>query len=156
MPPLTTTSTPPAPAISALKNRIPFLKRVPSRIVALMVVVVLAGVGTGYFLSTQASPSSVTVAPGVKSIGKEVGITDGKILRDCAQGILETNDPSDKKTEGSHKLIREGGPSQTLYMTSSVLALDEYIGKKVEVCGETVQSKKVAWFMDVGRLKLLE
>jgi hypothetical protein len=121
----------------------------------LIMIVVAAGLGTGYMMAKPAS-GSPTAAPGVKTSGNEIGIQDEKTFRDCAEGIIETNDARATKTEGSHKLIREGGPSKTLYMTSSVLALDEYQGKKVEVCGETLQSKKVAWFMDIGRLKLLE
>ncbi len=122
-----------------------------------IVVVLFAGVGSGYVLATQSSstsPSGSTTNPVINS--REVGIQDSKTFRDCAQGTLDSVDQADRKLEGSHKLIREGGPSQTLYMTSSVVALDEYIGKKVEVCGETVTSKKVPWFMEVGKLKLLD
>jgi hypothetical protein len=123
-----------------------------------VIAVLIAGVGSGYVLASQ-SPSSGTStqnAPNVTTTSREVGIQDSKTFRDCAQGDLDVVDPTDKKLEGSHKLIREGGPSQTLYLTSSVIALDQYVGKKVEICGETITSKKVAWFMEVGKLKLLD
>jgi len=34
--------------------------------------------------------------------------------------------------------------------------LDEYVGKKMEIYGQTINAQKVGWLMDVGRLKLLE
>ena len=39
--------------------------------------------------------------------------------------------------EGTHKLIRDGGPSKTAYLTSSVIDLDQFVGKKVKIWGET-------------------
>ncbi len=127
------------------------------KITALFALIIVMGVGTGYSLATKLPLTKNSEGSKIQSSsGKEVGIKDEKTFRDCSQGELQANDLSDKKAEGTHKLIREGGPSQTLYMTSSVLPLDDYIGKKVEVCGETLQSKKVPWFMDVGKLKLLQ
>lgn len=131
--------------------------KLPSKLAVYFLAIVLAGVGSGYLLSrTGRASSGEEAAPGVTQTNGEIGVQDENLSRDCAQGILEANDPADKNTEGSHHLIREGGPSKTLHMTSSVLALDDYVGKKVEVCGETLDSKRVAWFMDVVRLKLLQ
>ncbi len=58
--------------------------------------------------------------------------------------------------EGTHKLIREGGESQTAYLTSSIIDLDPLVGKKVQVWGETFKGQKAGWLMDVGRVKVLE
>ena len=58
--------------------------------------------------------------------------------------------------EGSHHLLRPGGPSQTLYMTSSVTDLDKFEGMEVEVWGETFTSEKAGWFMDVGRVQIVK
>jgi len=58
--------------------------------------------------------------------------------------------------EGTHRLIREGGPSQTAYVTSSTLDLDQFAGRKVQVWGETFRAQKAGWLMDIGRLKILE
>jgi hypothetical protein len=52
--------------------------------------------------------------------------------------------------------VREGGPSQTAYLVSSVIDLDSYAGKKVKVWGETFAAKKVSWLMDVGKIEILE
>ena len=41
-------------------------------------------------------------------------------------------------------------------MISSVIDLDQYVGKKVEVWGLTLDAVKASWLMDVGRLKVLE
>jgi len=52
--------------------------------------------------------------------------------------------------------LRPGGESQTAYLTSSVLDLDEYVGKKVKVFGETFGSSQVGWLMDVGKVEVVE
>ncbi|MGB9707096.1 MAG: hypothetical protein ACPLXP_03430, partial [Microgenomates group bacterium] len=86
---------------------------------------------------------------------KEVGIKDVKTFRDYAFGRLKINDNGDIP-EGSHKLIRPGGPSQTAYLTSSVVDLNQFLEKCVEVWGETFAGQKAAWLMDVGRVKILD
>ena len=77
------------------------------------------------------------------------------LFRSTAQGKIEINDNGDI-VEGSHKLLRPGGPSQTAYLTSSVLDLNQFKGKCVQVWGETFASQKAGWLMDVGRIKILE
>lgn len=83
---------------------------------------------------------------------KVVGLTDTKTFKDTAEGVIEKGGIDG---EGTHKLIREGGPSQTAYLTSSVINLDDYVGKKVKVWGETFKGQKAAWLMDVGKLEIL-
>lgn len=83
----------------------------------------------------------------------EVGSTDTKTFRDQATGTLESGGLNG---EGTHKLIREGGSSQTMYLISSVVDLETFVGKKVQVWGETIRGQKAAWLMDVGRVKLVE
>jgi len=39
-------------------------------------------------------------------------------------------------SEGTHQLIRDGGPSQTVYLVSSVVDMDQFVGKKVKVWGQ--------------------
>ena len=124
------------------------------------IVIVGAGIVTGYLLSRGKG----LVVPGSKKLtgeaemivgSKEVGIKDESVFKDTAQGKLEVNDFS-QVDEGSHKLIRSGGESQTAYLTSSVIALDEYTGKCVQIWGETFAAQKAGWLMDVGRLKILD
>lgn len=123
-------------------------------IVGVYIVLIAMGVGTGYLLST-------TVGSSTKSTGKtsyvktqkEEGVNDTKTFRDSAEGIIEIGGADG---EGTHKLIRDGGPSQTAFLISSVVDLDEYAGKKVRVHGETFDAKRATWLMDVGKIELLE
>ncbi len=117
----------------------------------LVVGIIGAGVLTGFFLSKKVA--SPTMAPGAVQEGKEVGSTDIKTFKDTATGVIEKGGLNG---EGTHKLIREGGPSQTAYFTSSIIDLDQFIGKKVQVWGETFKGQKAGWLMDVGRVKILE
>lgn len=121
-----------------------------------VLVIVTAGIMTGYWLVSGSLPGGgrgISVAPGTEQKGQEVGSTDLKTFKDEATGVLEKGGLDG---EGSHKLIREGGPSQTAYLTSSVVDLDQFVGKKVQVWGETHTGQKAAWLMDVGRVKILE
>jgi len=123
-----------------------------------ILVVILAGAGTGWVLSKRktggVSKDGVTAAPGAKigEGGKEVGIAQ-KNFRDTAEGVLEQGGIDG---EGSHHLVREGGESQNVYLTSSVVDLGQFVGKKVQVWGETFAAEKAGWLMDVGRVKVLE
>jgi len=58
--------------------------------------------------------------------------------------------------EGTHHLIRPGGDSQTIYLTSSVVDLSLFVGRKVKVKGETFTPQNAGWFMDVGVITALE
>src|SRR5258708_4448846 len=119
----------------------------------ILAVALLAGVGTGYVL-----------ASGNKSTGGGAMIStsqapaqaqqDAKTFRDFAVGVIKKK-PEPKKgeyAEGTHTLIREGADPATL--TSSVVDLSQYEGKKVKVFGETQQSKESGWLMDVGRVEV--
>lgn len=114
----------------------------------------MAGSGLGYFLS-QRGHTSATAAPGVVQNGNEVGLQDNsnQTFKDSAQGVIQAGGLNG---EGTHQLVRDGGPSQTVYLVSSVVDLDQFVGKKVEVWGETVKGQKAAWLMDVGRVKKLD
>mgnify|MGYP001605629496 CR=1 FL=1 len=57
--------------------------------------------------------------------------------------------------EGSHILVRDG-IGQNAYLTSSVVDLDKYIDKKVQVWGKTYSAQKAGWLMDIGRIKLVQ
>ena len=127
------------------------------RFVALGVylMLVLLGVGTGYLLSRGPglSQNKTADAPKMVKTDKMEGVTDTKNFKDSAEGTLEKGGING---EGTHKLVREGGPSQTAYLISSVIDLDSYAGKKVKVWGETFAAKKAAWLMDVGKIEILE
>ena len=115
-------------------------------------ILILVGVGTGYLL---ASPGKGALTIGGQTLtggnGKTFGSSDTKTFTDSAVGTIEKEGISG---EGTHKLIRDGGPSQTACLVSSVLDLDEFVGKKVKVSSKTMAAKKCPWLMDVGRIEL--
>lgn len=123
--------------------------------ISVFVALVLLGVGTGYLLSrsTKLTSESGEETGVVIKTEKGEGIADTKTFKDSAEGAIEKGGING---EGTHKLIREGGPSQTAYLVSSVIDLDAYVGKKVKVWGETFAAQKAAWFMDVGKIEILE
>ena len=84
--------------------------------------------------------------------GESYGSKDD-VFKDSAIGVIE---PNGIDGEGTHRLLREGGESQTAHLTSSVVDLDMFIGRKVEVWGETFDSEKAGWLLDIGRVKVLE
>lgn len=116
-------------------------------------IIILSGVLVGYLLSSKGVSVNGGSASGTINTEKEVGSTDTKTFRDTATGVIEVGGLNG---DGTHKLIREGGPSQTAYLTSSVVDLDQFVGKKVQVWGETNKGQKVSWLMDVGRIKIIE
>lgn len=126
---------------------------------AIAVVVVLAGVGTGWFLAGPAqggnggAMENQQVAPGAKKSETEAGMNDESAFPDSVEGTLEEGGIDG---EGTHHLTRPGGDSQNVYLTSTVINLDDFVGKKVMVWGQTVSGKKAGWLMDVGKIKITQ
>lgn len=117
-------------------------------------ILVLLGVGTGYLLSrSPVGNTKVQDNAGYIKTETVAGISDEKTFRDSAEGVLEKGGIDG---EGTHKLVREGGESQTAYLVSSVIDLDQYQGKKVKVWGETFAGEKASWLMDVGKIEVLQ
>lgn len=119
--------------------------------VVIILLIIGAGIFSGYLLTNKISGRSPSLRGGVK--GQEIGSTDTKVFKDTTVGVLEKGG---LEGEGTHHLTREGGPSQTAYLTSSVIDLDQFVGKKVQVWGETQKGQKAGWLMDVGRIKILD
>lgn len=128
--------------------------------VVICVIAIAAGLGTGYgthrlFANGGSGGSSGNVeqiATGSVKAGDVFGSEDKDTFKDNAKGYLEKGGLDG---EGSHRLLRPGGPSQTVYMTSSVTDLDKFDGMEVEVWGETFSSQKAGWLMDVGRVEIV-
>jgi hypothetical protein len=126
-----------------------------------IVLIILAGGGVGYLLSSGKTGSLGNIVSstgstlGGSNAPKEAGVQNPTVYKDKTEGKLEVNDNKDVP-EGSHKLIRPGGADKTAYLVSSVLDLNQYVGKCVEVQGETFTAQKAGWFMDVGALKVLD
>ncbi len=118
------------------------------------VLVVLLGIGVGWFISGRGWGSrSGTNVPGAKVGAKEAGLADEKTFKDTATGELKEGGISG---EGTHHLVRPGGDSQNVYLTSTVIDLQGFVGKKVQVWGQTISGKSAGWLMDVGKIKVVE
>lgn len=133
-------------------------KKWPMGMILGVVVIVGAGVGSGYVLVQRAGgvagiKSAAEIAQTGVKVGDVVGSADETVFKDNATGTL---DRGGIDGEGSHQLVREGGASQTVYLTSSVVDLEQFVGRKVQVWGETFAAQKAGWLMDVGRVKVLE
>lgn len=118
----------------------------------LYAIVIGIGIASGYWLSRPASNSaqSGTAVFQESASGKAYGVDDTSTFKDTAIGTVELGGIDG---EGTHHLLRDGGPSQTVYLVSSVVNLDELQGKKVKVWGQTMSARKAAWLMDVGRVE---
>lgn len=110
---------------------------------------ILLGVVTGLMLTSKESGvvSSLSGTP-------KAPTEDTRTFRDFAEGILvkrpEPKDPAEY-VEGTHILQREGAVPVAL--TSSVVDLSEFEGKKVKIYGETQKALKEGWLMDVGKVE---
>lgn len=143
----------------------PTMKRSSSLILGILIVIAIgAGVATGfggYKLKAKTSGSLTGVAQvapiqqvaGDKITDGEVfGIQDEKTFNTNAEGYLEEGGIGG---EGSHKLLRVGGVSQTVVLTSSATDLSKLVGMNVKVWGETFKAQKAGWLMDVGRIQVI-
>lgn len=116
--------------------------------------VVLVGVGTAWMISGKMKKSGSSVAaPGTKVTSTEAGALDPKVKYDTAQGIVQTGGLNG---EGTFHLVREGGASKYVYLTSSVVDLAKFVDKKVQIWGQTFASKKVGWLMDVAKVQVIQ
>lgn len=139
-----------------------FLRAVPKRaslakFLPLIIVVAVVGLGvlTGLIFSSRGKAAQQAASISEETLTGEQKQSFAQTFRDQAEGVIEKNE-FDKYAQGTHKLIRPGGESQTAYLTSSVLDLDQYLGKKVKVFGETFSSTQVGWLMDVGKVEVVE
>lgn len=149
----------PKPQISV---SIPIFKKFPkfdlkssAPLIVGAIIVVIVGLGSGWLLSGKSKllGGQTTVVPGAKTGPKEAGLADEATFRDSAEGILEEGGING---EGTHHLVRPGGESQNVYLTSTVIDLQSFVGKKVKIWGETISAKKAGWLMDVGKVKVIE
>jgi hypothetical protein len=120
--------------------------------------VVLAGVLTGWFMS---GPSATTTEAevsqkqedAVKISANEAGVEDTSDFPDEVEGKLNEGGINGV---GTYHLERPGGPSQNVYLTSTVIDLSSFVGKNVKVWGQTLSATKAGWLMDVGKIKVVE
>lgn len=143
-------------------KRAPFMAKpkfkIPTNIVPIVIIVLVVGAGilSGLVISSRSKSqtSGTKAAIDVSSLTPEQTTSFNQTFKDSAEGVIQKNDKLDKYAQGTHRLIRPGGDDQTAYLTSSVLDLDQYVGKKVKVFGETFGSSQVGWLMDVGKVEV--
>lgn len=119
-----------------------------------MVAAVVLGVGTGYGLASSGakSPQSGGLLP--NSQIQTAAQKDTTTFKDFAEGVIQPK-PSPKSgtadySEGAYILVRVN--EVPVALTSSVVDLSQYKGKKVKVYGETQKALKEGWLMDVGKV----
>lgn len=117
------------------------------------VLVVLAGIGAGYLFSGKKLKSSGPAVPKSTVTENEAGVVDDVAFPDTATGEMVAGGIAG---EGTHHLERDGGPSKNVYLTSTVIDLESFVGKKVQVWGQTISGQSAGWLMDVGRVKVVE
>jgi len=145
-----------------MSDKHPMKKR--NAVLGFCVAAILAGTATGYgsyrLYAGSDSMSSRSGAPVMSQVagdsiknGDIFGSSDTVAFKDSPSGYLEAGGING---EGSHKLLRPGGVSQTVYLTSSVTDLDKLLGMEVKVWGETFKAQKAGWLMDVGRVEVID
>ena len=117
--------------------------------------VVLVGVGAAYLIAGRmmGGSSSTGAAPGVKVTSTSAGVLDPSVKYDTATGVLQNGGLNG---EGTYHMVRDGGASHYVYLTSSVVDLSTFVDKKVQIWGETLASKKVGWLMDVAKVQVTQ
>ncbi len=140
-------------------------KSASKSLLILALIAIVAGVATGYGGSrlTASEGSSAGLGESSEPIQKVAGdsVKKGDVFgsqntdsfKDTAEGYLEEGGIDG---EGSHSLLRPGGETQTVYLTSSVTDLDKLVGMEVKVWGETFKGQKAGWLMDVGRIEVVD
>ncbi len=129
----------------------------PAKIGMYFLTVVLLGIGTGYLLAGSTSnPRATTNDPSVEDYkvakGQTFGSDDTDSFQDVAEGELEEGGI---EGEGAYHLVRPGGESQNVYLTSSDVDLSQLVGRKIKVWGNTQTAQHAGWLMDVGRVEVL-
>lgn len=116
-----------------------------------VVVALILGIGVGYLPSLFTKSETTTKVDSTEN--KTAGIVDKKTFKDSAEGTLKEGGIDG---EGNFHLVRPGGISQNVYLTSTTVDLSLYVGKKVKVWGQTFTGEKAGWLMDVGLVETLK
>lgn len=134
------------------------VKLLTPKVLAIFAAFLVLGIGSGYLLSqnTGTSKNTAITAEGETAKvekGAVIGSDDMETFKDTAEGIMKEEGVDG---EGTHHLVRPGGDSQNVYLTSSIVDLSLFIDRKVKVWGQTQKAEVAGWLMDVGRVEVLE
>ncbi len=119
-------------------------------LLGVVIAAVVLGTISGYMLSNKGGgPTTSVLTQGAPKTAEQ----DTGTFRDFAEGVLKAKPESSNQeyTEGTHILVREDAVPVAL--TSSVVDLSKYEGKKVKIRGETQKALKEGWLMDVGKVE---
>ena len=122
-------------------------------LLSVIIAAVILGILTGLIISQKGGSLKSPGTSGNTTASTKDPTQDTRTFKDFAEGTIKAKpNPSDGEyTEGTHVLQREGAVPVAL--TSSVVDLSKYEGKKVKVYGETQKALKEGWLMDVGRVE---
>lgn len=126
------------------------------KVILVLILMLLLGVGVGYgasFVSAKTGASIVPNAlnPNAPVKGKIYGNGDPTVFKDTAEGVLQNGGIDG---EGQYHLVRPGGDSQNVYLTSSSVDLSQFINQKIKVWGQTQSAQHAGWLMDVGKVQV--
>lgn len=128
------------------------------KVIAILIGIVVLGALSGFLLSRTGTLSINQVKTGAISNGSSVpagtiiGSNDTAAFKDTTTGTLKEGGI---EGEGAFHLVRPGGDSQNVYLTSSSVDLSKFIGRKITVWGATQKAQHAGWLMDVGRIQVL-
>ncbi len=151
-------STPQAASASPVMQPMAPAKRGISgaKVFLVLLLMVILGVGAGYgasFVSATTGTSLVPSAlnPNAPAKGKVFGSGDTSVFKDTAEGQMQNGGIDG---DGEYHLVRPGGSSQYVYLTSSTLDLSQFVGQKIKIWGQTQAAQHAGWLMDVGKVEV--
>jgi len=125
--------------------------------IGLAAIIILVGLGAGWFFASKKIATNANKAniPSITVSKNEAGVTDPSTIKDVttATGTLKVGGI---RGEGTYHLDRSGGSSQTVYLTSTTVDMSGFVNEKVQVWGQTLASQNAPWFMDVGKIKVVQ
>lgn len=133
-------------------------KFLTTRVFSILVIALALGLITGFVASkgnivgTAVTSNGQTGSVSIQK-GAVIGSGDEKIFKDAAEGILKKGGIDG---EGAFHLVRPGGDSQNVYLTSSLVDLSVLVDRKIKVWGQTQKAQSAGWLMDVGKVQVLE
>lgn len=123
----------------------------------LVFAIVIAGIASGWFLSGPSAQSTdepvIANVTGTQEGATEAGIADTSQFDTEVEGTLEEGGI---EGEGTHHLVRNGGPSKNVYLTSGVIDLQAFVGKNVKVWGQTLSGSNAGWLVEAGKITIIK
>lgn len=117
------------------------------KLITVSVLIVLVGSVVGFGLSR----SKIAKVLGGESI--EAEYKDSKLFESIVTGTVKKGGLFG---DGTHTLVQDSNPKNPAALLSSVVDLDEYVDKHVQIWGRSQKGLKAAWLLEVGRVKILE